>query len=89
MDRSRLFLDQFLGGELPSEFIYTPVERGPELAGDTGATFLRAGGGGMSLGDLRRRLRQAEAMKDARIRGQEMRLQMRLLDDENYDYYGY
>lgn len=89
MDRSRLFLDQFLGGEAPSEFIYTPVERGPDLAGDTGASFLRAGSGGMSLGDLRRRLRQAAEMKDARIRGQEMRLQMRLLDDENYDYYGY
>ena len=43
----------------------------------------------MSLGDLRRRLRQAAEMKDARIRGQEMRLQLRLADDDDGDYYGY
>lgn len=82
MDRSQLFLEQFLRDEVPSEFIYTPVESGPELAENTGARWTSPGSGGMSLGDLRRHLQRAAKLKA--IREAEDRERLR-----NYDSYMY
>lgn len=85
MDRPQLFLEQFLRDDVPTEFVYTPVERGPDLAGNTGATWTSPGSGGMSLGQFRDYLRYAREQKE--INDAARRERLRDYDSYMYDEY--
>lgn len=62
MNLAQAFLEDYLQGP-SSSFEYVPSASDSEIAGNTGATWMMRGTGGMSLGELRSRLRQAQELK--------------------------